>query len=116
MLQIRNTVSTDLAFRYEEHTKKLYINSLSSPGMITIEYVPLLTDVEEVTSVYWTDVLAKLSIALTKLYEGRIRSRYNLSNSLWGQDGDKLLDEANNELASLREQLRINSQLTYIYD
>ena len=116
MLQIRNTISTDLAFRYEEHTKKLYINALAIPAFITIEYVPLITNVEEITSVYWIDILTKLSIALAKLYEGRIRTRYSQSNSLWAQDGERLLDEANTELTTLREQLRINSQLTYIYD
>ena len=38
MLQMRNTVSTDLTFRFDEYTKKLYINiAMDRPSYITIE-------------------------------------------------------------------------------
>lgn len=116
MLQIRNTVSTDLQFQEDKQNHKLYINVLDNPTYITIEYVPKFKDVSEVESDYWIDILSRLSIALTKIYVGRIRSRYTQSNALWSQDGDVLLAEGNEELNSLRETLRINSQLTYTYD
>lgn len=116
MLQIRNTTSTDLAFREDKQNNKLYINTLDAPTLITIEYVPKFLSVEEINSDYWIDILVRLSVALTKQTLGRIRSRYTQSNALWQQDGDRLLDEANQELATLRETLRVNSQLTYVYD
>ena len=40
-LQIRNTLSTDLAFRYDKNTNQLYINTSSGvPTLITVEYIP----------------------------------------------------------------------------
>nr|DAH43786.1 MAG TPA: hypothetical protein [Caudoviricetes sp.] len=45
-LQIRNTLSTDLIFRYDKHTNWLYINcGYDKPKLITIEFVPKYTDV-----------------------------------------------------------------------
>lgn len=116
MLQIRNTISTDLQFHEDKQSHKLYINTLDNPAYITIEYVPKFDDVSEVESDYWIDIICRMSIALTKLYVGRVRSRYSQSNALWTQDGETLLAEANDELNNLRETLRVNSQLTYVYD
>lgn len=116
MLQIRNTISTDLQFQEDKQSHKLYINTLDNPTFITIEYVPKFEDVSEVESDYWIDIICRMSIALTKLYVGRVRSRYSQSNALWTQDGETLLAEANEELTNLRETLRVNSQLTYVYD
>ena len=51
--QVRNTMSTDLAFREDKHTCKLYINNnISSPGNITVEYIPKLRSVEDIKSDY----------------------------------------------------------------
>lgn len=51
--QIKNTMSTDLAFEEDRHNKKLYINSaLSTPAMITIKYIPKLHDVTDIKSDY----------------------------------------------------------------
>lgn len=116
--QIRNTVSTDLAFYYDKNKEKLYINSVQLPGNtpVTVEYVPRFDNVEEITSDYWIDVIMKLSIALTKTILGRIRSKYTQNNALWTLDGPTLLQEGNTELAAIREQLRIQSQLFYPID
>lgn len=116
LLQIRNTYSTDLYFKQDLQDKKLYINVEDTPTKITIEYIPDFKNVEEITDPYWTDILVRLSIALTKLTLGRIRSRYTQSNALWQQDGDTLLAEANDELQTLRETLRVNNQISYPID
>ena len=117
MYQIKNTIGTDLAFREDRHNKKLYIStSTSAPNMITIEYIPKLTSVEDIVSDYWIDILIKYCVALTKVVLGRIRTRFNQSNALWTQDGDKMLEEGNTELKELRELLRINSNMTYLID
>ena len=46
-LQIRNALSTDLAFRYDKYSNKLYINTSSGvPTYVTIEYVPRFDSVD----------------------------------------------------------------------
>ena len=115
--QIRNNTSTDLAFKEDKDGNKLYINgSYENPGFITVEYVPILTTVEEVNSDYWVDILKRLSLALVKRALGRIRTRFTQSNALWVQDGETLLQESNEEIKDLREILRLNSSMFYPID
>lgn len=115
--QINNTLSTDLAYYFEDSEKKLYINTTLNIGdSVTIEYVPRYDSVEEVTSDFWIDVIMRLSKALSKIYVGRIRSRFTQSNALWAQDGETLLNEGNTELSELRTYLQTNTQLIYCYD
>lgn len=115
--KIKNTISTDLSFKEDRHNKKLYINGyMSNPGKITIEYIPKLKNVEDIQSDYWIDILIKLSVALTKVVLGRIRTRFTQSSALWTQDGDKILEEGTTELKELRELLRANSNLVYPID
>lgn len=112
LLQIRNTTSTDLAFRYDKASNKLYINIVSDiPKNITLEYVPRYDNVEEITSDYWIDMLMKMCVALTKVTLGRIRTRYTQSNALWVQDGQQILEEGNTELNELRRHLVTNMNL-----
>ena len=66
-LQIRSTLSTDLLFRYDRHTNLLYINcSFDKPKYITIEYIPRYSDVSEIVSDFWIDILLRLSLAICK--------------------------------------------------
>lgn len=117
MYKIKNTMSTDLAFKEDRHNNKLYINKTSgTSGFITIEYIPKLRSVEDIRSDYWIDILVKYCVALTKIVLGRIRTRFNQSNALWTQDGDKILEEGNTELKELRELLRVNSNMVYLLD
>ena len=116
-LQIRNTLSTDLLFRYQRDTNEVYINtSFDSPALITIEYVPRFDDVDDIKSDYWIDQLTKLATARTKQIIGRIRTRFQQSNALWSQDGDTLLNEANAELTQIRADLKASTQLVYPID
>jgi hypothetical protein len=116
MYKIKNTMSTDLSFKEDRHNKKLYINNYNAPKMVTIEYIPKLTTVEDIQSDYWIDILIKYCVALTKIVLGRIRTRFTQSNALWTQDGDKILEEGNTELKELREILRVNSNMLYLID
>ena len=115
--QIRNTTSTDLAFKFDKSTKKLYINtSTGMPTHITVEYIPVITEVEDIESEYWEDILIRLSLALTKVTIGRIRSRYTQSNALWQGDGETVLQEGQKELDELRTALIENSELYFPID
>jgi len=115
--QMRNTITTDLAFRFDRDKQQLYINvAFDRPEKITIEYVPRYNNVSEITSDYWIDIIMRLATALTKITVGRIRSRYTQSNALWTQDGETLLEEGNEELTSIREHLAANTNLLYPID
>lgn len=117
LLQIRNTTSTDLAFRYDKTSEKLYINiSGNIPKNITVEYIPRLESVDEVVSDFWQDMLIRLAVANTKATVGRVRTKFKQSNALWTLDGDSLLEEGNTELAALREELKAASQIVYPID
>ncbi len=115
--QIRNTLSTDLVFRYDKFSNKLYVNvSFDKPEYITIEYIPRLDNVEQIVSDFWIDKLCRLSVALAKQTIGRIRSKYTQTNSLMQLDGATLLEEGNAELTALREELVANTEICYPLD
>ena len=115
--QIRNTLSTDLAYVYDKASNKLYINTSSGiPTHITIEYVPRYDSVDQINSDFWIDVIVRLATARTKIILGRIRSRFTQSSALWSQDGESLLSEGNAELTDIREKLLASTQLIYGID
>lgn len=116
-LQIRNTISTDLAFKYDKQGQKLYVNiAFDKPYFITVEYIPYFHNVEEITSDYWIDILVRLSVAMTKQILGRIRSKYSQTGAVWALDGETLLAEGNAEIQAIRDNLVSNSQLCYPID
>ena len=84
---------------------------MDKPASITIEYVPVYLDCEDITSDYWIDILERLSLALVKVTLGRIRTRFKVSNNPYTDDGDTILQEGQTELENLREVLRTNSNL-----
>lgn len=117
VLQIRNSLSTDLNFIVDKYNDKLYINvSGNYPTKIVVEYIPVIEDVADIKTPYWIDVLQRLSLAMTKRLLGRLRTRFTQSNALWQQDGEQMLEEGNRELTELRETLRTNSSLFYPID
>lgn len=117
MLQMRNTISTDMSWKEDKEGKKLYINSAYDvPKMVTIEYIPIYQSVEEVEDDYWTDQIAKLSMALVKITLGRIRSFSTQTNALWTLDGDTLLAEGNAEAQAIRQSLVDNMNFMYPID
>ena len=117
MLQMRNTISTVMSWKEDKEGKKLYINSAYDvPKMVTIEYIPIYQSVEEVEDDYWTDQIAKLSMALVKITLGRIRSFSTQTNALWTLDGDTLLAEGNAEAQAIRQSLVDNMNFMYPID
>lgn len=115
--QIGNTASTDMAYYYDKTGEKLYINILDSvPTQVTLEFIPRLDDVSEIVSDYWIDMTIRLAVALAKVTIGRIRSRYTQTNAIWGNDGERMLDEGNTELTALRDLLASNDNLTQPID
>lgn len=117
LLQMRNTLSTDVSWKEDKEAKKLYINiAYDSPKLITIEYIPVYDSVEQIEDDYWTDIIERLALALVKIGLGRIRSFATQSNALWTLDGPTLLAEGNQELADLRQHLVDNMNFIYPID
>lgn len=117
LLQMRNTLSTDMSFKEDKEANKLYINcAYDQPHYVTIEYIPVYDNVEEVEDDYWTDIIERLALAHTKVILGRIRSHVKQSNALWTLDGDQLLQEGTQELSDIRTRLNDNLAIYYPMD
>ena len=115
--QIRNTLGTDLFFKEDKHSKKLYVtSSIGRPENVVIEYIPIYKDVSEVLDEYWIDYLKRLALAKTKIILGRLRTSVKQSSALISLDGDTILEEGNKELDALREELEANNDLFYPVD
>lgn len=113
-LQQMNTISTDLDFLWDAHTKQLSV-TMNPPftNMITIQYIPDYKDVEEITEVFWIDLILKLATAYAKQILGRIRSKYTLNSAQYSLDGETLLSEANAEIQEIQTFLRTNVDLAF---
>ena len=117
LLQMRNTLSTDMSFKEDKEANKLYINcAYDEPKNVTIEYIPVYDSVEEIDDDYWTDIIKRMSLAQTKIILGRIRSHVKQSNAIWSLDGDTLLQEGTTELTEIRQHLVDNEALIYPID
>lgn len=126
LLQMKNTMSTEMNFKEILHDKgadgtedkhTLYVNAAyDRPPSITIEYVPLYLEVEDITSDYWVDILRRLALAYVKIGLGRVRTYSKQSNALYTLDGDTILAEGLKELEELREVLRTNATMFYPLD
>lgn len=117
LLQQLNTISTDLDFIWDTHTKKLSV-TMNPPytNAITIQYIPDYKDVEEITETFWVDKILQLATAYAKLVIGRIRSKYTLNSSQYSLDGEALVQEANQEIQEIRTFLQTNVDLSFTLD
>ena len=116
-LQQMNTISTDLDFVWDAHTKELSI-AVNPPysSQLTIQYIPDYQSVEEITEVYWVDVILRLATAYAKQVLGRIRSKYTLNSSQYTLDGETLLAEAKEEITEIKTYLNSNVDLAFPID
>lgn len=109
MAQVRNTLSTDMQYKYDSLNNVLYIAFRDPiPAQITITYAPDFQDVSEIVSDTWVDYLVRMSLANMKVALGRTRSKYKIEGSNVSLDGDQLLTEGNQELADIRAELKSN--------
>lgn len=116
MMQMRSTMATDLAFRYDRHTNYLYVSCpFDKPSFITIEYIPRYNSVDEIVSDFWIDIQLRLSLAICKQTIGRVRKKFSQSNALWSLDTD-ILQEGLDEEKELQEMMRKATQLGYPID
>lgn len=104
--QVRNCLSTDFQWKYDLPNQVVYCTHKSTvPATVTIRYVPIYTDVSEITGQTWIDYLVRMSEANMKKALGRSRAKYKIEGSNVTLDGEQLLAEANAELESIRNEL-----------
>lgn len=107
LAQVRNTLGTDFQWKYDPQNQVVYCAHRDPrPSVVTIRYVPDFQDVSEINNDTWIDYLIRLSEAHVKKALGRTRSKYKIEGSNVTLDGDILLQEANDELAKIREELQ----------
>lgn len=106
MAQLRNTLSTDFQWKYDQNNQVVYCAHRDPrPSVITIRYVPDYKDVSEIVDETWTNYLIRMSEANFKKALGRSRSKYRIEGSNVTLDGETLLTEANAELEAIRAEL-----------
>lgn len=117
LLQQLNTISTDLDFMWNAHTKQLSV-TMNPPytPYITIQYIPDYKDVEEITEVYWVDIILRLATGYCKQALGRIRSKYKNNTAQYSLDGDQLVAEGTKEVEELQAFLNTNCDLAFPID
>lgn len=115
--QLKSTISTDLDFTYDTEDKILYVNTFyPTPDRITLIYIPEFEDVSDVKEMFWINYIQRLSLAFVKEAVGRIRSKYELSSSLYKLDGGNLISEGITERDAVRQELNDNSDLAFPID
>lgn len=108
--QVRNCLATDFQWKYDLPNQVVYCTHRDpKPATVTIRYVPIYTDVSEITNQTWIDYLIRLSEANMKKALGRTRSKYKIEGSNVTLDGDTLLAEANAELETIRNELNTST-------
>lgn len=106
MAQVRNSLTTDFQWDYDSANDVVYCTHRDPrPASVTVRYVPDFQDVSEIKNQTWIDYLVRLSEAHMKKALGRARSKYKVNGSNVELDGDVLLSEANEELATIRTEL-----------
>lgn len=117
MGQLKSTITTDLDFTFDKEEKVLHINTFyPEPAKITIVYIPEFKDVSDVTEQFWINYIQRLALAFSKEALGRVRSKYELSSSLYKLDGNNLVSEGITERDAIRNELVDNSDLVFPID
>ena len=107
---IKNSISTDLQFMYDEQNKLLYVSANTPyPVYITLTYIADYDDPSELKTSYWQDWMRRLAIAHYKVFVGQKRSKMKIQNSPVQLNGEELLQEGLNELKEIREYLAQNN-------
>ena len=115
LAQLRNTMSTDLQWRWDRLNEVLYVTHRDPiPTAVTIRYSPDFQDASEIADPAWQDYLIRMAIANMKIALGRARSKYTIEGSNVTLDGDTLLNEGNSELEAIRNEIDTNRSFMVI--
>lgn len=108
--QIKNAVSEDLQYFYDQQNQYLYVAAnVPKPTYVTVTYLPEYDDPSELKTSFAQSQLRKLAVAYMKIYVGSKRRKVKLPNSPVQLDGEQLLAEGLEELKAEREYLVQNN-------
>jgi hypothetical protein len=100
--EMRNLILTD--WYLDPTSNKLYIDGFS--GLVTMEYVKAHSTFEEIArESYWRQWIRDYTLAMVKITEGRIRSKYKISSGVFEIESDELINEGNNDKQELEQKL-----------
>ena len=106
--EIQNLVLSD--YYLDVPSKKLYLDNYS--GVITVEYVKSRISIEDLEGdSTWLSWVRDYTLAMVKITEGRIRSKYKITSGVFEIESDELVSEGNNDKQELEE--RLNESLGY---
>lgn len=117
MLKSINETADDgqFIFDYEKQLLFIYFNP-QIPTSITIDYIPQYDTIEDIEDDYWTMILQRYALAITKRALSQYRGKYsNVEGAPFTLDYNRLQVEADTELTELKEILTENL-LNYRYD
>jgi hypothetical protein len=107
---IKNTVSEDLQYLYDQQNQCLYVAAnVPKPTYVTITYIPEYDDPSELKTKFAQSQLRKLAVAYMKIHVGSKRRKVRLPNSPAQLDGEALLSEGLEELREVRSYLVQNN-------
>ena len=92
---------------YDRTSGMLYLDNYS--GVITIEYTksrPTIEDLENDSM--WSSWVRDYTLAMVKITEGRIRSKYKITSGVFEIESDELISEGNSDKQELEERLNEN--------
>lgn len=83
---------------------KLYVDGFS--GWVTVEYVKSSVSMEDIEdNSYWKTWVRDYTLAMVKITEGRIRSKYKIQSSVFEIESDELISEGQSEKENLEQKL-----------
>lgn len=107
---LKNTVSEDLQYVYDQQNKFLYVAAnVPKPVYVTITYIPEYDDPSELKTSFSQNQLRKLAVAFMKIHVGTKRSKVNLPNSPVQLDGKEMLQQGLTELKDEMNYLEKNN-------
>lgn len=107
---IKNTVSEDLQYHYDQQNQFLYVAAnVPKPLYVTITYIPEYDDPSELKTSFAQNQLRKLAVAYMKIHVGSKRRKMKLPNSPVQLDGEALLSEGLDGLKETRSYLVQNN-------
>lgn len=95
----------NMSFMFQDD--KLYIDTgYPVSTNITVEYIPKIDSVEEITDRYYLNYVKEFTLAFTREVLGEIRGKFRVSNSPTELDYDHQYDKSTTELERLRQAIR----------
>ena len=104
----RAEIQKEIMYDWYLDGTSLYLDNYT--GYVTLEYLKKVITLEDLDS-YWSTWVESYVLALVKITEGRIRSKYKLSSGTFEIESDELISEGNTDKQELEDKL--NDSLGY---